>query len=43
MEMPTSDGSLSEGLISYLIRERGSAPQCAPEKHLSRLIFLHPV
>lgn len=35
--MPTSDGSLSEGLISYLIRERGSAPQCAPEKHLSRL------
>ena len=37
MEMPTSDGSLSEGLISYLIRERGSAPQCAPEKHLSRL------
>nr|BAB29473.1 unnamed protein product [Mus musculus] len=37
MEMPTSDGSLSEGLISYLIRERGSAPRCAPEKHLSRL------
>uniref|UniRef100_A0A8C6G8N8 Outer dense fiber of sperm tails 2-like n=1 Tax=Mus spicilegus TaxID=10103 RepID=A0A8C6G8N8_MUSSI len=37
MEMPTSDGSRSEGLISYLIQERGSTRQCAPEKHLSRL------
>ncbi|XP_021013582.1 protein BCAP isoform X3 [Mus caroli] len=37
MEVPTSDGSRSEGLISYLIQERGSVPQCAPENHLSRL------
>ncbi|XP_052034980.1 protein BCAP isoform X1 [Apodemus sylvaticus] len=37
MEIPTSDGSCSEDLLSYLIRERGSDPQCATEKHLSRL------
>ncbi|XP_021051836.1 protein BCAP isoform X2 [Mus pahari] len=37
MEMPTSDGSRSEGLISYLIQERGPFSQCAPEKHPRRL------
>ncbi|XP_028643976.1 protein BCAP [Grammomys surdaster] len=36
MEMPTSDGSCSEGLLSYLMQERGPVPQCDTEKHLSR-------
>ncbi|XP_034356272.1 protein BCAP isoform X2 [Arvicanthis niloticus] len=36
MEMPTSDGSCSEGLLSYLMQERGPVPQCATEKHPSR-------
>lgn len=34
--MPTSDGSHSESLLSYLIQERGPVPSCATEKHLSR-------
>ncbi|XP_031231603.1 protein BCAP isoform X2 [Mastomys coucha] len=37
MEMPTSDGCGSEGLLSYLIQGRGPVPQCATEKHCSRL------
>ncbi|XP_051021584.1 protein BCAP isoform X2 [Acomys russatus] len=37
METPASNGSHSEGLVSYLTQERGPVPQCASEKHLSRL------
>lgn len=36
MEKPTSDGSHSEGLLSYLLQERGPDLLCAPEKHRSR-------
>ncbi|XP_038167821.1 protein BCAP isoform X1 [Arvicola amphibius] len=37
MEMPTSDGSRSEGTFSYLTPERGRVLQCASGSHLSSL------
>ncbi|XP_057649217.1 protein BCAP isoform X2 [Chionomys nivalis] len=37
MEIPTSDGSCSEGTFSYLTPERGRVLQCASGSHLSSL------
>ncbi|XP_026639993.1 protein BCAP isoform X2 [Microtus ochrogaster] len=37
MEIPTSDGSRSEGTFSYLTPERGRVLQCASGSHLSSL------